>query len=381
VSGIETVQILKYAARTVQLARFVAGVDLEPEIVEALAAAPSNVAEYRDGRVVWERLVKPSVVSLDGVAAHVVISAAVRHAPEEGRVYCYRYRLRGREEAQVGPAALALARVEIESLITGRRVDLAACVLHFGAADFRCGLVPWPGEDGWEGLRVSLLQRVERRSLAEVLRAVDRVFPGREYSLRDLFLDERRRVAEALLLDRTRRHEHRYLEMFEDDERLMEFLREIDSPIPGPLRVAADVTLTRRLLEVTAEAAAGRIPLREAEAVLGAAVQQARRLGAHLHLLPVRLQVEGIVRGRLAALLDGGGGEAEAREVVEILELAHRLGLGLDLWDAQNRVWDWAAGGPLGIERDAAEALARALWFDPQPFLARAGYPAIAPAA
>ena len=62
ISGIEAVQILKYAARALQLAREVSGIDFEPEFVEALAKAPSNLAELADGARVYETLVKPSVV-------------------------------------------------------------------------------------------------------------------------------------------------------------------------------------------------------------------------------------------------------------------------------------------------------------------------------
>ena len=47
ISGLETVQVMKYAARAIQLARDAAGVDLEPAFEEALARAPSNVPGAR----------------------------------------------------------------------------------------------------------------------------------------------------------------------------------------------------------------------------------------------------------------------------------------------------------------------------------------------
>jgi len=59
ISGIEAVQILAYAARAAQLAAEVLGLDLEPELLRRLAAAPSNRPEYGTGRGVYERLVAP----------------------------------------------------------------------------------------------------------------------------------------------------------------------------------------------------------------------------------------------------------------------------------------------------------------------------------
>ena len=76
----------------------------------------------------------------------------------------------------------------------------------------------------------------------------------------------------------------------------MEFLREIDSPIPAPLRVAADVTLTRAHPRRHASARArATVKLDEAEKALLGTVELARRLGAHLHVAPVRRDVEAIV--------------------------------------------------------------------------------------
>jgi alpha-amylase/alpha-mannosidase (GH57 family) len=374
ISGLETVQVMKYAARAIQLARDAAGVDLEAAFESALARAPSNRAEIGDGQRAYERLVRPSVVTLEGVAAHLAISSTVLATPAEGDVFCYRYRLEGRRSAQSGPALLTLGRMQLESVTTHEALDALYCVLHFGAADFRCGLAPHRGETHHAEVEAALFSRLERLSLHRVLREIDRVFPGRDYALRDLFLDERRRVANAMLEGTLRRYADRYLEIFEDNRRLMEFLREIDSPIPAPLRVAADVSLTERLEAALRRARAGEVTLEAAERELGAVVELARRLDAHLHLAPVRREVQAIVLERLDGLAAGRSPAARAAECAAILALADRLGLGLDLWDAQNRLWAWAGSGRATLDRGAAAELARRLWFEEGAVLERAGY-------
>jgi hypothetical protein len=300
----------------------------------------------------------------------------VLDTPAEGDVFCYRYRLEGRRSAQSGPASLTLGRMQLESATTREALDVLYCVLHFGAADFRCGLAPHQGEAHHAEVEAALFSRLEKLSFHRVLREIDRVFPGRDYALRDLFLDERRRVANAMLEGTLRRYEDRYLDIFEDNRRLMEFLREIDSPIPAPLRVAADVTLTERLVEVLRRTRAGEVNLEAAERELGAVVELARRLGAHLHLAPVRRDVRAIVLDRLAALAQGRSPAARAAECAGVLELAERLGLRVDLWEAQNRLWDWAGSKRVTLDRETAAGLARRLWFDEGALLARAGYAA-----
>lgn len=375
VSGIETVQVMKYAARAIQLARDAAGVELEPGFVQALARAPSNRAEYGHAGRVYETLVRPSVVSLEGVGAHLAIASSVREMDDDGEVFCFGYRLEERRAAQSGPAKLAVGRLQLESQVTRESLDALYCVLHFGAADFRCGLVEYPGREAHEEIEEALFAKLESLSFHRMLRAVDRWFPGQDYALRDLFLDERRRVADVLLEGTMRRYEDDYLEIFEDNRRLMEFLREIDSPIPGPLRVAADVTLTRRLLDVTGRALAGMERLADTEDTLLETVDLARRLGAHLHIAALRQDVEELVRRHVNALVTGQTAASRAAgELVGILDLASRLGLWLDLWEAQNRFWTWAGSPGVTLDREQTAALARRLWLDEATLLARAGY-------
>ena len=64
ISGLEAVQVLKYAARAMQLAGSLGFSGLEEEFIRRLAAAPSNVPEYGDGPQVYRRLVLPSKVDV-----------------------------------------------------------------------------------------------------------------------------------------------------------------------------------------------------------------------------------------------------------------------------------------------------------------------------
>jgi hypothetical protein len=88
----------------------------------------------------------------------------------------------------------------------------------------------------------------------------------------------------------------------------------------------------------------------------------------------VRREVQAIVLERLDGLAAGRSPAARAAECAAILALADRLGLGLDLWDAQNRLWAWAGSGRATLDRGAAAELARRLWFEEGAVLERAGY-------
>ncbi|HTK95896.1 MAG TPA: DUF3536 domain-containing protein, partial [Terriglobales bacterium] len=75
-TGIETVQVIEYAGRAVQLAqKLYRDPGIEKQFVDRLAQAHSNLADPRDAAAIYERWVKSSAVNLEKVAAHYAISS------------------------------------------------------------------------------------------------------------------------------------------------------------------------------------------------------------------------------------------------------------------------------------------------------------------
>src|SRR5271170_4370443 len=96
ISGIETVQIIAYAGRVVQLAQEGFGPEaagLEDGFVDRLRAAKSNVPQAPGvslvGGEIYLRQVKTTRVGLEEVAAHYAISSVFTSYPEETRLFGY----------------------------------------------------------------------------------------------------------------------------------------------------------------------------------------------------------------------------------------------------------------------------------------------------
>ncbi len=58
ISGLETVKILEYASRAMEIALELSGISFEEEFLKRLADAPSNIPKYSTGKGVYEQLVK-----------------------------------------------------------------------------------------------------------------------------------------------------------------------------------------------------------------------------------------------------------------------------------------------------------------------------------
>ncbi len=74
-SGLETVQVIQYAGRALQLAGQLFSEDLATPFLDLLAQAHSNLPEQGDGRAIYERYVQPAMVDLEKVGAHYAVSS------------------------------------------------------------------------------------------------------------------------------------------------------------------------------------------------------------------------------------------------------------------------------------------------------------------
>ena len=76
ISGIETVQVLHYAARVIQLAQKIGGRSLELEFLRPhRARAQQPPRARRRAREIYEREVKPTRLDLRRVAAHYAVAS------------------------------------------------------------------------------------------------------------------------------------------------------------------------------------------------------------------------------------------------------------------------------------------------------------------
>ena len=122
-SGIETVQVIQYAARVIQLANEIFGQDFEPQFLERLEKAKSNIPEHGDGRNIYQKFVKPAMIDWQKAAAHYAISSMFQEYGKTTRVFSFTFEDEHREFHVTGKTKLAIGRVRITSEITQETRD------------------------------------------------------------------------------------------------------------------------------------------------------------------------------------------------------------------------------------------------------------------
>ena len=329
ISGVETVQVIQYAARALQLLRDVTGTDLEPEFQSKLAAAKSNIPAYKDGARVYDAFVRPSIIDFPRLAAHYGVSSLFEEYPQDVKIAHYGATAEVCERETRGARRLALGRVRLKSEITWEERTIAYAVLHAGAQDLTAAIKEAVDDKTFRGLCEEIKKAFAKDDPGAVLALIDKHFGDHSFSLWHLFKDERRKVVGAILQDNLKALDADYRRIFKANRPIMETMVKIQIPIPEALVGPAAFVLNAdflRLLEA---------PETDLER-LAALVEEYRKWS--LEPGPARLGFQAgrrieTLMGRWAKKPDDPSG---LRSVERLVAALKPLEIDIDLWESQN---------------------------------------------
>lgn len=246
-SGMETVQVIMYAGRALQLAEGLFPDHFEGDFAEALSLARSNLPEQGDGSRIFDRCVKPAQLDVLDVAAHFAIASMFRQGTESSMINSYEIKQREDVRLEAGRARLAVGTALIRSPITHLQEVVSYGVLHFGDHNLSAGVRPFRSEQDFRTVVRELREAFHAGDLPSALRLLDRHFAGATYSLKSLFRDERQKVVSRILGTTMAEAEAAYRQIYEHHAPLMGFLSGMGAPLPKMLHLTAEFVLNNEL--------------------------------------------------------------------------------------------------------------------------------------
>ena len=341
-SGIETVQIMRYAGRLVdQLSEL--GIEGSSErLVERLAEAHSNVAAKGSGADLYRAEVAPTSLDAAKLAAHISLAGLPRDVPSDGELASYRFRLAKKQQARSGRITLSTMHIELEQLATGAESAFASCALHFGGVDLHCVLKPYPGDDAYTDAVERLWAAFGKGSLLTLLRVAEEEMGPDDYGLDTLLPSVRNEVSQALFEELRERYAAQYEAMYQDARLSIAQFHEAGLPIPQELSSAAQLALAYRFDEEIARAPVTSFDRRDFEGALAIAAEaerygcELRRDAACRHFESMLLQI--VHRVCAGATDEEHAGSSPVQNALALIATAVQLGLELNLVHVQERL-------------------------------------------
>ena len=262
ISRPEGTQILRYAARALELAGDVSGVQLEKGFLKRLILAPSNVEEFKHGADIYHKLVLTAQIGFKQVAAHYAITSLFNHHQNTvsgqdtdkqshgnyQRVYCYTAHELDYYKQRIGPLTMVVGHLQLVSDITWESENLIFAVLHLGGWDFHCCIQQFTGRRNYGEIKEKLLTALQQASVAHVILVMTQVFGGEAFSLQTLFAEERHRIMRLLSQETLARLDQLYTQAYRDNYSVIMAFHRDGLEVPRELQVAAEIALGHRCL-------------------------------------------------------------------------------------------------------------------------------------
>jgi alpha-amylase/alpha-mannosidase (GH57 family) len=345
ISGIETVQIIAYAGRVLQLAEQLFGEPgkaLEVEFLAALSTALSNVADIGNGAEVYRRYVIGARLDLEHVGAHYAISSMFRSYPDFGQIFCFDVHRHSYDVLSSGHGRFAFGRALMRSRITEESEDICFAVLHLGDQNLTAAVKRYKPKDlvadaEWAEFITQARDSVRRANLPDLIRLIDRNFDNTLYSLNSLFADEQHRILKSILDQTLSEVEGSLMRIYEEHATLLDFISEARVPAPPALAVTAGFAINASLRHaLDAEI----FDTTEISRLLRRAEIDHVTLDAPLLSFTADKRIKrAMVRLEGAALQQSSQGLSILNETLTIAEGLRLLPMDVNLWQAQN-IWN-----------------------------------------
>lgn len=245
-SGLETVQIMKYAARAMQLAKVFSDENFENEFVEILKEAKSNIPEQGTGKDIWQKYVKPSIVDEKNIATIWALKSLYEEDTDaQSKIYCYDVYKHNLEKFEKGVTKLAIGHVTVTSEILRENTELVFALMQFGDGDFHCGVKTFVSEDEYAQILEELSMTYENCPPTESFRLLDKFFGLDYFTFNDISYEEKKKVLNVIVKDRMQKVQSVYREVYRDTKNSMHRYRQLDLIIPHEFALAAKYTLSQ----------------------------------------------------------------------------------------------------------------------------------------
>ena len=246
ISGIETVQIMKYAARAMQLGTDFSKKDYEKKFLEILDQAKSNIDEFGTGKEIFEKFVKPSVVTTKQITSLWAVSSLYEDFEDEEDVYCYSVKRHDYQKVHKGNTTFVIGNLEIRSRITLETVNQVFALMQFAGGDFHCTIKEFSDVNEYNQIKNNLTKTFLLYPQTEIIRALDECFGKEYFTLKDIFIEERRKILQIMLKGKLEKFAQTYQDMYDEGKGSIYHMQNLGLEIPNEFKISASYALSHK---------------------------------------------------------------------------------------------------------------------------------------
>jgi alpha-amylase/alpha-mannosidase (GH57 family) len=235
VSGIETIQILQYAERAIQLAESECNIKLEDEFISFLTTASSNLKKYENAAELFKIEVIPAKLTLGKVGVHYAVASLFEEYPESLVICNYKAESDVFERLEAGILRLSIGKTKVYSLITFSEKEFCFAVLYLGQNHIIGNYANVMDVEVFENMRIEITNAFNQSRVADVIGVMQTYFGAEKFSLNSLLKDEQRKILMQIIQKDINQAEDSYKKIYNRNYNSMTVLKNAGLHIPSIL--------------------------------------------------------------------------------------------------------------------------------------------------
>lgn len=254
ISGVETVQILNYACRAIQLASEIYPNEVvEEDFIKKLHYAQSNIVEKNDAGYIYIKNIKPHMITLFDFGAHYCITTLFE--PPNGIILQNAFTTceKSHEYLTSGNAKLVFGDAQLMSNITLESKEITFTVLHLNDTNLIGGIrgkVPKETFIDFIEIAKSFFRKAE---LTHVVKTLDEFYYSEIFSIEKLFHDERQFIYNQILKTNLDQASASFKLIYNLNSNLMTYFSNFSIKTPEVLTSVGQYILSSELLKILSE--------------------------------------------------------------------------------------------------------------------------------
>ena len=335
ISGIETVQILRYAARAIELAGSEHWLEFEKTLLSQLKAAASNVPGQGTGAHIYTNAVRASIMNRPCLSALYAISSHLAGRREASTLYGNPIEPLDEIIRHVEGDTVKIGSLAFTSRWTFDTTKFEYLVYGEDEAGFTCFVRETRGEGEYRALVDALLRLAEAGGREELREAASQLF-GKRFTIRHFLTEDRERILHQLSRNRIAAIEQRFAEIYAESRNLLRLLREANLPVPPSLLIPAQTHLTRRL--VTEVEHWNRSLAPEALEGIRRALSESASFGVPIDVGRPKAAFGELVLEKIS-LLESSLDPVEAAGIARFVDIIEEMGIEIEFKEIQDRIY------------------------------------------
>lgn len=249
ISGIEAVQLMKYAARAIELAGAKHAGEVENRFLARMEKALSNIPEAGTGKDIYLNSKKYSSIDPSFLAGQYALTSHLGCLDSPGTIFGWEVASSEVHSIEMDNVSVRTGRLQLDSRITLESHDFQYMIVLGDSSRVTCMLKEYSGDTGYERVKEYLASLPEDSARSEIIRAAAEHFGGHVFSMRDLFPEDKERILGSLAVRQMDSVAGLFLDIYLENRDLLRLYSETSLDPPRSLVLPARSVLSKRLHE------------------------------------------------------------------------------------------------------------------------------------